>query len=96
MQDILAKTEYYPESLNASITTIRNSLPMGSQSPSIKGILIAQEAIRTSLASRLENLADHYDQMVRACRETEAGEQFSEEDLQGLFPAYTHSSSRQG
>ena len=37
------------------------------------------------MASHLESLASHYDQMAGALRESEAGEVFSEEDLQGRF-----------
>jgi autophagy-related protein 17 len=35
------------------------------------------------MAHRLESLAAHYDQMAVALRESEAGEAFSQEDLQG-------------
>jgi autophagy-related protein 17 len=35
------------------------------------------------MAGHLESLASHYDQMAGALRESEAGEVFSDEDLQG-------------
>jgi hypothetical protein len=43
------------------------------------------------MAGHLESLASHYDQMAGALRESEAGEVFSEEDLQGgILMQYDH------
>jgi autophagy-related protein 17 len=83
-QEILSRTEDYPESLHTSVTTIKNRLPVSSPSPCIKGVLMSQDAASVNLANHLESLAAHYDQMARACSESEAGEAFSEEDLQGM------------
>jgi autophagy-related protein 17 len=68
-------------------------------SPSIEGILNSQETASTDLASRLESLAAHYDQMAGALRESEAGEAFSKEDLSSTLPStiprdYANPSSR--
>jgi hypothetical protein len=51
--------------------------------PGIEKILASQDTLITSMAGHLESLAAHYDQMAGALRESEAGEAFSEEDLQG-------------
>jgi autophagy-related protein 17 len=53
--------------------------------PSIDGILESQAEVSTHMANHLESLAAHYDQMAGALRESEAGEVFSEDDLQGRF-----------
>lgn len=43
------------------------------------------------MAAHLESLASHYDQMATALRESEAGEEFSDEDIHGVcdFLLYT-------
>ncbi|KAJ7931431.1 hypothetical protein B0H13DRAFT_1857841 [Mycena leptocephala] len=45
-------------------------------------LLTAQDGTITVMARHLESLAAHYDQMAGALNESEAGEAFSEEDLQ--------------
>lgn len=82
-KDTLAVTDAYPENLNSTISTIQNALPYISSLPSINDILESQAQVSTHMASHLESLAAHYDQMAEALRESEAGEAFSEEDLQG-------------
>ena len=47
--------------------------------------MTAQEQLVTSMAGLLENLANHYDGMASALKDTENGEVFSEEDLQSVF-----------
>ncbi len=52
----------------------------------IQPCLSAQDAMKASMAIRLEDLARHYDQMANALRETEKGldtDIFSEEDITG-------------
>ena len=39
--------------------------------------------VSIDMARQLESLAAHYDQMAAALKDSEAGEVFSEEDLQG-------------
>jgi autophagy-related protein 17 len=84
-QDILGTTDQYPETLSNTISTIRDSFPAVTPLTSVVDILTAQENVSTTMAHRLESLAAHYDQMAVALRESEAGEAFSEEDLQGPF-----------
>jgi hypothetical protein len=38
------------------------------------------------MAGHLESLAAHYDQMAGTLRESEAGEEFTEDDIQGKCP----------
>src|ERR1700722_3194860 len=84
-QDLLATTDEYPETLSTTISSIRNSLATRTSS-SVADIITSQEKLSASMESHLESLAAHYDQMAGALRESEAGEIFSEEDLQGWFP----------
>jgi autophagy-related protein 17 len=81
----MAATDSYPENLTNTISTIKNSLPIITALPSIDSIIQSQAEVSTHMASHLESLASHYDQMAGALRESEAGEVFSEEDLQGRF-----------
>lgn len=39
--------------------------------------------VSIDMARHLESLATHYDQMAAALKDSEAGETYSEEDLQG-------------
>jgi autophagy-related protein 17 len=80
---MLAATDSYPENLTNTISTIQRSLPTTTALPSINSTLESQAKVSTHMANHLESLASHYDQMAGALRESEAGEAFSEEDLQG-------------
>jgi len=51
---------------------------------SIEEILESQAEVSTRMAIHLESLTSHYGQMAGALRESEAGEIFSEEDLQDM------------
>ncbi|KIM39971.1 hypothetical protein M413DRAFT_446875 [Hebeloma cylindrosporum] len=85
----LSKTDDYPETLTQTIHSIHASLPQPnadhrSTLQQTQTIIVQQEALVTSMAALLENLASHYDGMASALRETELekGEIFSEEDMQ--------------
>ncbi|KAJ7581262.1 autophagy-related protein 17 [Mycena floridula] len=84
LDDILSKTDEFPETLNNTITSIRNSLPDNASFPGIEVALTSQDCILTSMAGHLESLASHYDQMATALRDSEAGEAFSQEDIQAM------------
>lgn len=47
-------------------------------------IFSSQEAISTDMAEHLSSLTRHYDQMVQALQDSEAGEAFTEAEIQGL------------
>ncbi|KAH7928076.1 hypothetical protein BV22DRAFT_1083684 [Leucogyrophana mollusca] len=84
LDDIVASTYDYPETLSTAIGSIRSSLPISRGLPSIEAILTAQEKTSTHMAGHLESLAGHYDQMAGALRDSEDGEIFGEEDLQDM------------
>ncbi|KAJ7903658.1 autophagy protein Apg17-domain-containing protein [Mycena olivaceomarginata] len=84
LDDILSRTDDYPETLNNTTTVIRESLPDMPPLPAMDTLLRTQDEKITVMARHLESLAAHYDQMAGALNETEAGEVFSEEDLQAM------------
>jgi len=84
LDDILGATDSYPENLSNTISTIQNSLPSITPVISIEEILESQAEVSTRMAIHLESLTSHYGQMAGALRESEAGEIFSEEDLQDM------------
>ncbi|KAG2133664.1 autophagy-related protein 17 [Suillus bovinus] len=84
LDDIMASTYDYPEKLSAAISSIRESLPSSSNVPSIEDILNAQQQPSELMARHLSSLTSHYEQMADALKESEAGEIFSEEDLQDM------------
>lgn len=89
LEDTLNQTADYHSSLNATVTSLRDSLPAPPQIPiltQMQDVLIAQDTIIASMAEKLESLVGHYEQMAGALKETEeTGEEFSEEDMQGAF-----------
>ncbi|KAJ7178587.1 autophagy-related protein 17 [Mycena crocata] len=84
LDDILNKTDEYPETLNTTATAIRESLPDIPPLPDMDKLLTTQDGTITIMARQLESLAAHYDQMAGALHEGEAGEAFSDEDLQAM------------
>lgn len=88
-QDILRRTDDYPETLNRTINSIQSSLPFPEPNDpgaltSTQTIITAQEERARSMASVLENLAGHYDNMAGALKESESGETFTDEEWQGM------------
>lgn len=84
LDDIMASTYDYPETLSAAISSIRESLPSSSNVPSIEDMLNAQQQPSELMARHLSSLTSHYEQMADALKESEAGEIFGEEDLQDM------------
>ncbi|KAG0705672.1 autophagy-related protein 17 [Suillus ampliporus] len=84
LDDIMASTYDYPETLSAAISSIRESLPSSNDVPSIEDILNAQQQPSELMARHLSSLTSHYEQMADALKESEAGEIFGEEDLQDM------------
>ena len=82
-QDILATTSDYPESLSKTIAAIKEMVPVEVPLPVFDTIFDSQDAISSKMAEQLESLAHHYDNMSNALHDFEAGEEFSEEDMQG-------------
>ena len=81
---VLGATDSYPENLMNTISGIEQSLPAKTAVPPINEIIHLQAEVSTQMAGHLESLASHYEQMAGALRESEAGEAFSEDDLQGM------------
>lgn len=94
---MLGRTDDYPETLTRAIEGIRTSLPEpGLGSPLVSRIqdaLVGQDTVATSMADLLESLASHYEQMDTALKDTEAGEVFSQEDLQRAILLFESRSS---
>ncbi|KAF7330456.1 Kinase activator [Mycena venus] len=84
LDDILSRTDEYPETLYNTTTTIRASLSDLPPLPAMDKLLTIQDEKIHVMARHLESLAAHYDQMAGALNESEAGEAFSEEDLQAM------------
>lgn len=51
----------------------------------VSALLAQQERTSATMASHLESLAAHYDQMATALKEKEAGEDIGEEDMEGMW-----------
>ncbi len=81
----MARTSDFPERLAGAISIIQESLPPSIDVPNMKEVFNAQEAVSADMAHHLSSLLQHYDQMVQALHDNEAGEDFSEADLQGWF-----------
>ncbi|KAF9061421.1 autophagy-related protein 17 [Rhodocollybia butyracea] len=84
VEDSIIRTDEYPEKLIAAIDSIRDYLPEAISPPPIEQLITSQDSAKVGMASHLESLAAHYDQMVNAMRESEAGDAFSEDDLQDM------------
>ncbi|EIW57328.1 uncharacterized protein TRAVEDRAFT_169021 [Trametes versicolor FP-101664 SS1] len=84
LDDILAQTSDYPESLATTIDNIKNLVPAEVVLPSFDTIFASQEETSTKMAEHLESLAHHYDNMSNAMHDYEAGEEFHDEDMEGM------------
>ncbi|KAG7447325.1 uncharacterized protein BT62DRAFT_980343 [Guyanagaster necrorhizus] len=84
LDDILGRTDEFPEVLRSTITSIRNSLPDEVPPAAIESHLNSQDETIHAMAKLLESLTGHYDQMASALRDSEAGEAFSDGDLQEM------------
>lgn len=80
----MARTSDYPETLSGTISVIQNSLPAEISVPNMTEVFNAQEAVSADMAHHLSSLMQHYDQMVQALHDYEAGDEFSDADLQGM------------
>ncbi|KAI3615059.1 kinase activator [Moniliophthora roreri] len=84
VENTLSRTDDYPESLDTTITNIRNALPQIPPIPDMEQLLHEQDTVMVSMARHLESLASHYEQMANALHESEAGEAYSEEDVEQM------------
>ncbi|KAH9838401.1 autophagy protein Apg17-domain-containing protein [Rhodofomes roseus] len=84
LDTLFARTSDQPEYLMASIGAIEDDMPAQTSLPLFDNIFTAQEDAKGNMAAHLESLAGHYDQMTAILHDHEAGEQFSEEDIQEM------------
>ncbi|KAG9314846.1 hypothetical protein JVU11DRAFT_3942 [Chiua virens] len=83
LDDTMSATYDYPETLSATVSSIRDSLPVA-DAPPIQSLLASQESTTTEMAGHLESLASHYEQMADALHDSEAGTSHSEEEMQAI------------
>jgi hypothetical protein len=76
-------TASYTATLQDTLRAIREALPPDKPAVDIQKILSTQEHWTTEMAHQLESLTEHFEKMEDAQRESEAGERFSEDDIQG-------------
>ena len=79
----MARTSDYPERLERAISAIQISLPPPILIPNMTEVFNTQETVSNDMATHLKSLVDHYEQMVQALHDNEAGEIFEEAELQG-------------
>ncbi|KAH9919879.1 autophagy protein Apg17-domain-containing protein [Amylocystis lapponica] len=84
VDDILARTADYPESLSTTISAIEARVPLEIPLPSFQDIFTSQETASVKMAGHLESLTAHFEQMAATLRDSEAGEEFDEEDIQQM------------
>jgi len=75
----------YTATLQETLRSIRDALPPDKQVVDVQKILSTQEHWTTEMANQLEGLAEHFEKMEVALRESEAGETFSEGDIQEMM-----------
>jgi autophagy-related protein 17 len=92
LQDSLAVMASYTLTLQETLRAIREALPPDKPIVNVQKILSTQEHWTTEMANQLEGLAEHFEKMQVALRESEAGEKFTEDDIQGEWshPSYVY------
>ena len=76
-------TASYTATLQDTLRAIREALPPDKPAVDIQKTLSTQEHWTTEMAHQLESLTEHFEKMEVAQRDSEAGEMFSEDDIQG-------------
>jgi autophagy-related protein 17 len=87
LEDLVSSIAGFTDAITDSTTAIRASLPTSPKEASVQSItdmLDSQESTARLMAGHLETLAEHYGKMAAVLRDSEAGEIFSEEDLQDM------------
>jgi len=85
LEDSLAMTASYTATLQDTLRAIREALPPDKPAVDIQKILSTQEHWTTDMAHQLESLTEHFEKMEVALRDSEAGEMFSEDDIQEMM-----------
>ena len=76
-------TASYTATLQDTLRAIRDALPPDKPAVDIQKVLSTQEQWTTDMAHQLESLTEHFEKMEVALRDSETGEIFSEDDIQG-------------
>ncbi|KAI9461690.1 autophagy protein Apg17-domain-containing protein [Lactarius psammicola] len=85
LEDSLAVTASYTATLQDTLRAIREALPPDKSAVDIQEVLSIQEHWTTEMAHQLESLTEHFEKMEVALRDSEAGERFSEDDIQEMM-----------
>jgi autophagy-related protein 17 len=90
LEDILLSTADFPSTITDAVTSLKEALPgtLPKAQDIVREVLEHQERTSVAMATHLESLAVHFDQMEVAQRDSDAGEVFGDEDLQGLTLIY--------
>jgi autophagy-related protein 17 len=84
LQDSLAVTASYTATLHETLRAIRDALPPDKPVVDVQVILSTQVQWTTEMANQLVGLAEHFEKMEVALKDSEAGERFGEDDIQGM------------
>ncbi|THH31718.1 hypothetical protein EUX98_g2488 [Antrodiella citrinella] len=84
LDNILARTSRYPEDLTKTISDIRSNVATDFVMPPIVEIVTSQEDASANMATLLTSLAQHYDQIVDALHESEAGTVFEVSEIEDM------------
>jgi autophagy-related protein 17 len=84
LEDSLAVTASYTATLHETLRAIRDALPPDKPAVDVQNILSTQAHWTTEMAHQLVGLAEHFEKMEDALKDSEAGEQFGDDDIQGM------------
>lgn len=77
-------TAAHPATLNKQIADIKAILPPSpALAQPVNVLLSEQDAAATEMASRLESLTAHYDQMSQALEDEESGQPLNDQEMEG-------------
>jgi autophagy-related protein 17 len=77
-------TASYTATLHETLRAIRDALPPDKPAVDVQNILSTQAHWTTEMAHQLVGLAEHFEKMEDALKDSEAGEQFGDDDIQGM------------
>jgi autophagy-related protein 17 len=77
-------TASYTATLHGTLRAIRDALPPDKPVVDVQEILSTQVHWTTEMANQLVGLAEHFEKMELALKDSEAGEKFGEDDIQGM------------
>ncbi|KAF4571301.1 autophagy protein 17 [Pleurotus pulmonarius] len=84
LDNTLAKTDHFSETLLKSIATIEEALQSSQTLPVIEKEISTQHELMHAMAKHLESLTCHYDEMSNALHDGENGEVFTDDDMEAM------------